>query len=266
MLISFVILTWNSERHIENCLAAILAHVEGDFSPYEIFVVDNGSNDKTREIIDHFRGVYPEIVKPIYLKTNTGTTYSRNMALKQASGDYVVVLDSDVVVCPSFLEVLVGAINDSPDIGMVVPKMIYADGRFQKSTDSFPTLTSKLWRYFFLKKMEETGGQECLSGQNIEVDYAISAFWLLKKDVVARVGLLDENIFYAPEDVDYCLRVWKAGFKIVYVAGCEIVHDAQEISRGFRVNKALWEHIKGLAYYFLKHKYCFVRPKFHSCP
>ena len=144
---------------------------------------------------------------------------------------------------------------------MVVPKLVYGNGNFQKSTDDFPTIFTKFRRYFFLKKIEQDEGKLSISG-NQSVDYAISAFWLLKKEVIANVGLLDENIFYAPEDVDYCLRIWKAGYKIVYVPSCQVVHDAQEISRGLRINKAFWEHLKGLFYYFNKHGYWLKKPRF----
>ena len=59
----------------------------------------------------------------------------------------------------------------------------------------------------------------------MEVDYLISACWLFTREVYEKVGPLDEQIFYAPEDVDFCIRVWKAGFKIGYVPEYKMVHD-----------------------------------------
>jgi GT2 family glycosyltransferase len=82
----------------------------------------------------------------------------------------------------------------------------------------------------------------------------------LKKEVLKNVGLLDENIFYAPEDVDYCLRIWLAGYKVVYNSEVSAIHHAQEISRGLKINRATINHIKGLAYYFKKHKYILKCP------
>ena len=261
MNISVIILSWNSQRHIRECLTSLLISLENEFEEYEIFVVDNGSGDKSKHIIEEFASKNPNVIKPIFLESNTGTTFSRNLALKQASGDYIAILDSDVIVPTVIFKPLLDVLTDSSQIGMVVPKLTYSNGDFQKSTDDFPTLFSKFRRYFLLKTIEQDEGKST-NFDNQLVDYAISAFWLLKKEVIANVGLLDEKIFYAPEDVDYCLRIWKGGYKIIYVPSCEVVHDAQEISRGFRLNKAFREHLKGLLYYFFKHRYWCIKPRF----
>ena len=89
----------------------------------------------------------------------------------------------------------------------------------------------------------------------VDVDYAISACWLITRECVDKTGLLDEEIFYSPEDVDYCIRVWKAGFTIVYLPHTQMVHDAQELSRGFKLSKFHFSHLAGLFYLFKKHRY-----------
>ena len=71
------------------------------------------------------------------------------------------------------------------------------------------------------------------------------------------VGNVDEKIFYSPEDVDYCMRVWKAGYQIVYAPSAVVVHDAQELSRSRIPNKFTFSHGLGLLYYFKKHQYWF---------
>ena len=261
MQLSAIILSWNSDLQLDRCLSSLLLSLAEDFNEYEIFVVDNGSEDKSTAIIEKYTHDNPAIIKPIFLEKNTGTTYSRNLALKQATGDYILILDSDVFLSPGIFRFLQKKLDESPKIGLVVPRLVYPDGHFQKSTDNFPTLFSKLKRYLFLKNIEQK--EEKIS--NIidqTVDYAISAFWLLKKEIIKQVGLLDENIFYAPEDVDYCLRIWQHGYKIIYIPSCEAIHDAQEISKGFRLNKAFFSHLKGLFYYFIKHRYFIRKPLF----
>lgn len=266
MDVSFVILTWNSERYIVKCLHSLLVALRDKPYRYEIFIIDNGSNDGTVSILNSFQTTSPEQFFPIYLEKNTGTTYSRNLALKQAKGQYICILDSDVEVSSETLAELSRTLEQHPQIGMVAPKLLYPNGKLQKSTDDFPTILTKARRYIFLKAMEarehalavETAQSPAMLR---EVDYAISAMWLLKREVLDKVGLLDENIFYAPEDVDYCLRIWQAGYTIVYNPNVACIHHTQEISRGLKLNKALLSHIYGLAYYFWKHHYLFRRPK-----
>lgn len=254
MDISFIILTWNSQAHIDRCLSSILDSTVNSGLSSEIFIVDNGSCDNTRAIINNYAGDHPCIV-PIYLKCNRGTTYPRNLALKKAQGELIAILDSDVEVPLGIFSHLKQRLESDKTLGLIVPKLCYPSGMLQKSTDKFPTLFSKVRRFFFLKHMEKREALLAEDEKQKLVDYAISAFWLLKHEVIKKIGLLDENIYYAPEDVDYCLRIWKGGYKIAYDPSVAAIHHAQEISRGFRINRATIEHIKGLVYYFMKHKY-----------
>lgn len=260
MMLSIIILTWNSEQHIEDCIFSLIRNIDAAFFPYEIFIVDNGSKDATKTKLDSYSKQFPGIIKNIFLKTNHGTTFARNLALKQAMGDYIAIIDSDVMVTPDFLPPLVSFLDENQGVGMVVPQLVYADGSYQKSTDDFPTFFTKFKRYFFLKEMEKNFGKERKKTPQA-VDYAISAFWLMKKGMIKKIGLLDEKMFYAPEDVDYCLRMWKQGYKIFQIPDTIAIHDAREVSRNFKINKAVIEHFKGLLYLFRKHRYFFRKPK-----
>lgn len=264
--VSFVILTWNSERYIETCLQLLLRDSEESAYAAEMFVVDNGSSDTTVALLQRFQAEHPDRIFPILLDHNTGTTYSRNLALKQTRGRYICVMDSDIEITPGAISALLNTLQTHDRVGLVVPKLLYPNGNLQKSTDMFPTISRKVYRYFFLKRLEQREhAHYARERQNTalhEVDYAISAVWMLKRSVLEQVGLLDERIFYAPEDTDYCLRIWKAGFSIACDPNVTCVHHTQEISRGLRINKALFSHIKGLAYYFWKHKYCLTPPTF----
>lgn len=263
MDLSFVILTWNSAAYIENCFESILQSLEKTSLQYEIYIVDNGSSDQTIDILQRYKDSYQDTLNLIYLENNVGTTVSRNLALKQVTGDYIVVMDSDVEVPEGIFEKLISTVNESVDIGMVVPKIFYPSGKWQKSVDQFPTLWHKLNRFFRLRAIEEQEGVGATDCQKSKpVDYAISAFWLFKKEILEKVGLLDENYFYAPEDVDYCLEVWKAGYQVIYDPSVSVVHHTQEISRGIKFNKAKLEHLKGLAYLFKKHRYLFRAPDY----
>lgn len=263
MDISFVVLTWNSDPYIRRCLDSLLEALVDSGLDGEVFIVDNGSTDGTVEILKQYAVVNPVRLKPIYLPKNLGTTISRNQALRQASGRYVCIMDSDVEVAPGLFSVLLDVLNSDESVGMVVPKIVYPSGAWQKSIDKFPTLIHKINRFLRLRQMERKEGScENFNSALRPVDYAISAFWLLKREVFEQVGPLDEKIFYAPEDVDYCLRIWKCGYRIAYVPTAEVVHHTQEISRGLKLNRAKFCHLKGLLYYFLKHRYLFRAPDY----
>lgn len=259
MLISTVILSYNSVNPICRCLDDLISSLSNFDEESEIFIVDNGSKDGSVELIKQYENQYqeshPELIKPIFFSENTGTTYSRNAALKQAKGKYVLVLDSDAYVNAEALKILIEYLKSNPDVGMAVPRLFYNSGNFQLSCDVFPTLTHKLKRFLFLKKIESKPHELQRVNTPVEVDYAISACWMLSREAVNETGLFDEKIFYSPEDVDYCLRVWESGFKIAYVPNAEVVHDAQELSRGFKLSKFHFSHLKGLFYLMNKHNY-----------
>ncbi len=255
--LSLVALTWNSLRHIRTCVEHTLADAARAGLACEFFIVDNGSADGTAERVRELAAEHPQLV-PIFLESNRGTTAPRNLALRRAAGRFVCVLDSDAYPRPGCFRVLADLLEREPEVGIAVPRLEYPDGRYQKSVDVFPTLARKLSRALFLRAME---GAESPPPEG-PVDYAISAFWMFRRELLETVGLLDERIFYAPEDVDFCLRVWKAGYTVHYMPRAVAVHDAQERSRRLLPNRLTWMHLAGLAYYFRKHGYLLRAPRF----
>ena len=255
MLISAVILSYNSERHLESCLDSLLAALQGLPERSEILVVENGSRDRSADILRRYQDRHPDTVKGLFQDRNLGTTASRNLALRRAAGRYILILDSDVVVPAGTLERLLDYLESHERCGLVAPRLVYPDGRPQLSVDRFPTLWRKLARLVSLKRLERNLSDRGAEPGPREVDTAISAFWLLRRDILTEVGPLDERFFYAPEDVDYCLSIWLSGYSVVYEPRVDAVHDAQELSRGRRVNRFTLHHALGLLRYFLKHGY-----------
>jgi GT2 family glycosyltransferase len=219
----------------------------------EVLVVENGSHDGSVAVLQALQAEFASSLRVFYQSENTGTTRSRNRALSTAKGKYILILDSDAYMNPGALRGLIDYLNGNVRAGLVAPRLTYPDGRFQLSVDAFPTILRKLKRLVSLRKIE----QKAKAVRAGSVDYAISACWLLKAETVAVTGLLDEKIFYSPEDVDYCIRIWRAGWQVHYLPSVSVVHDAQEISRpkGLGINKFTIRHAKGLAYLFCKHRY-----------
>jgi GT2 family glycosyltransferase len=267
MDLSFIVLTWNSKRYLANCLGSIGRAFANSALTYEVLILDNGSQDGTVDLLARLAAADPKHIYPRYYPENLGTTKSRNILLRAAKGEHLCVIDSDVELPAGVIERLIETLNEYADVGIAVPRIVYPGGAWQKSFDRFPTLLDKAHRFLRLRAIEK---RQALAMNDktepLSVDYAISACWLLRRDLVRSVGELDERIFYAPEDVDYCLRVWKAGYRILYVPTVTIVHHAQEISRGLTINRAKLSHIRGLLYYFFKHRYLLRRPQFSSDP
>ena len=258
--ICFVILTWNSASYIQNCLRSVLALTGFET---EILVVDNGSSDGTVEKIKALG------ITPIALGENKGTTYSRNLAIKKRSGDadFVCVLDSDTQINQTAIELLCAALEENSGAAICGPYMENLSGQFQVSCKRFPTAAIKLLKGLPIKSANLKG--EAKERYEIsdftktyEVDYLISACWMIKAGAILKIGLLDEKIFYSPEDVDYCLRAHQAGFKVVYCPQAKIIHDTQRISKKKLVSKTNLSHVAGLCHYFKKHRYLFRAPTF----
>ena len=253
--ISAVVLSFNSAAYIEKCIRSLFESFVQCGLSGEVNVVENGSSDDSVNILKTLLAEFAGNLHVIFQAENTGTTRSRNRALRQSKGKFILILDSDAYMNPHALAELIEYQKKTPAVGLVVPKLIYPDGRFQLSVDTFPTLIRKFVRFYKLRTLESSPTMQPAG----PVDYAISACWLLRADAIHAVGLLDENIFYSPEDVDYCIRLWKAGYQIHYFPEVSVVHDAQEISRpkNFSINKFTLRHVKGLIYLFAKHGYIF---------
>lgn len=257
MLLSVIVLSFNSERTLHKCLSTAKETLSLFGEPSEIIVYENGSKDKSADVLKEHLCEDEEgcSVKGIFSDVNTGTTESRNAALAMSSGEYILVLDSDAYIEKPAIEIMMDRLRKNPTVGLVAPKLFYEDMRFQMSTDSFPTLLRKAQRFLNLDNIQSVVDHEKLTVSY--VDYAISACWLLRRNAVESCNGFDENIFYSPEDVDYCMQVWQSGFSIVYEPNAEVVHDAQELSRGFKLTKFHFSHLAGLFYLFKKYRYFF---------
>ncbi len=265
--IGFVILTWNSEKYIKKCLESIVSLKE--ITP-RIIIVDNGSCDSTCKVIEQYKNSYPDIIKDIRYKENKGTTFPRNEGIKKLECqkiNYYCILDSDTIINESAFLKLIYELETHKEYGMIGPKLISSAGVVQMSARAFPTLLEKVYKAIPIESLQKKG--EKMEMQNAPkeaqdsypVDYLMSACWLIKKEVIEKVGLLDEKIFYAPEDAEYCIRVWKKGYKVSYCPNVSIIHEWQRLSKKKFISKMNYEHIKGLIYMFIKHKYLLTTVK-----
>lgn len=265
--IGFVILTWNSEKVIKNCLDSIFGMKNIDVY---IVIIDNGSTDNTVRIIEKAVSQNKVSIDLFINETNLGTTSTRNKGLKQLLKydlDYFCILDSDTIINYEAFAVLCNEMAAHWEYGIIGPKMISKDGSVQMSARAFPTFFEKICKGMPIKKIQEIGEKLELqipddnAAVSYPVDYLMSACWLIRPIIIDKVGYLDERIFYAPEDAEYCIRVWKAGYLVAYCPQATIIHEWQRISKKKFFSRCNWEHIKGLLYMFKKHGYFFTAKK-----
>lgn len=271
--IGFVILVWNSEAVIESCLDSIFSLQE--IGPY-VVVIDNGSTDATETKLAKHMQEHPQNIDLVRYEKNMGTTISRNAGLRKLfllDLDYYCILDSDTVINDEAMLKLIAELDSHVSYGMIGPQMITSTGIVQMSARAFPTVLEKICKAIPIKRIQQIGEKmevqqpDGKQSDSYPVDYLMSACWLMKPHAVKQVGLLDEKIFYAPEDAEYCIRMWKKGYQVAHCPSALIIHEWQRLSKKKLVSKINLEHVKGLLYMFYKHKYCLTTKRLtHSFP
>lgn len=263
--LSFIILTWNSDRHINRCIDTFMLKCINESIEWEVIIIDNGSIDQTCSFIKKYIENYEDKFKLISLDKNYGTTYSRNIGLDIVKGSACCVLDSDTEFYSGSISDVLNILNDQT-IGIVAPKLMFDDGTVQQSVKKFPTFIDKIKKIpgiiFGMGVKKDDFYTFLPMDKSINVDTAISACWFFKKSLLNKIGFLDEKIFYAPEDVEYCYRVHQAGMKIVYYPFLSITHHTQQITHRKPFSSISLSHFFGLLYYFKKHGGWFRRPTF----
>ena len=219
--LSIVVVTWNGKDFVRHCLRS-LQHAAGSLS-YEFFVVDNSSSDGTPDMVEQ---EFPGITL-IRNADNLGFARANNVAMKAATGKYFCLVNSDVIAIPNCLEQMARYMDDHEDIGLLGPAMIMPDGTVGTACMRRPTLRIWLVQALGLGSIFKsfTLHMHNLNHQKIQsVDVLNGWFWMARKRAVDRVGMLDEHFFMYGEDIDWCLRFWKRGWRVVYFPKAKSTH------------------------------------------
>ncbi len=258
MKVSIIILTWNSASEIAACLTSL---AEGVTLNHEVIVVDNGSQDRTCRLVQH---TCPT-ARLVRNSHNRGVAPARNQGIRLAAGEYVVILDDDTVVEPGALDRLVAYMDARPEVGLCGPRLTTAEGDLQLSCRRFPTLVDKLARRLpAARRLTRAVEMADWDHRTVRaVDYVIGACQVIRRLALHEVGLFDERIFYGPEDIDLCLRLQQAGWRVVYNPGAVVVHKERRVTRSLR-SGLTWKHGLGLGYFFWKHGYLLSRRRLYA--
>jgi GT2 family glycosyltransferase len=267
--ISFIILTWNSEHFLQGCFASILKKCAEEDIAFEVIVIDNGSQDGSAQVVEMFAKNNADRFILVPLESNKGTTYPRNLGLKKARGKFLCIIDSDTELGEGQLQGILDKLDNELNIGIIAPRLLLPDGSVQHSVKKFPTMLNKIMKIpqilLGIKTKNSDFYDDFPFTAEREAESAISACWFFQRELLATVGFLDEKIFYAPEDVDYSLRVWKAGYSLLYYPAFTVLHHTQQITHKNPISMTSLHHFLGLLYYYLKHGGWLVRPEVKSC-
>ena len=210
--VSVVVPNWNGMRFVGMCLDSL---AKLDFLDYEVIVVDNGSTDGSREMIEE---QYPE-VRLLKLPDNMGFAIACNEGIKASNAEYIVLLNNDIEVTPDWLRELYEGMERHPECGMGTTKMMFLDQRdvFYNTGDLFHSWSSGGGR----------GQGEKDTGQYEKEDYVFGACagaGIYRREFFNKVGLFDEDFFIFAEDVDLNMRGQLQGLKAVYLPKAKVFH------------------------------------------
>lgn len=259
MELSVIILTWNTKQFLGSCLNSLIKNT--DSIQKEIIVIDNGSSDGSAQYIEK---EFPQVIL-LKNKKNIGVGPARNQGLKVTRGKTILILDVDTIVHNDAIQIMMQTIEQDSRIGVVGPRLVDKFGRLQFSCRNFPTILSKIYRQCppglqgLLLKKEEFRNWEHNSLR--EVGYLIGACQLIRKSAIDDIGLYDSRMFYGVEEVDFCLRLWKKGWKVIYNPKAVITHIEQRMGRRKIISRLQLEHLKNMFLYFCKHGYLFRAPE-----
>jgi len=221
-------ITWNALRLTTDCIKSIIEQTKG--ITYEIILVDNGSIDGTVEFI---KNEFP-FIRLIINQKNEGFTYANNQALKVSLGRYAILLNNDMVLEEDALTKMVRFLDDNPDIGVLGCRLRFPDGTIQHTAHGDARWQDLVYAAFYLyrlfPKSRQFGHMDCtyldLKDDSLiaDVGWVAGAALMVRREVIEKAGLMDERIFIFSDDWEWCQRIAKRGFRVVYYAGAEIIH------------------------------------------
>ncbi|MEW6088673.1 MAG: glycosyltransferase family 2 protein [bacterium] len=230
MDLSIVIVSFNTRDILRNCLKSIYEKTKG--IEFEVVVSDNNSTDGSLNMIEE---EFPEVIL-IKNNTNIGFSSANNLGFYIARGRFVLALNPDTVILNSALTTMVQFMNNRPEAGVSGCKLLNEDGTLQPSWGNFPNILSEIFYSTFLNRIF-THSKRIDRGDFYEVDWVMGAFIMVRKEVIEKTGVFDED--YNPvysEEVDWCYRIKKSGWKIYYYPGAEVIHLAGQSTK----KRPLW--------------------------
>lgn len=220
--LSILIVSWNVRELLHTCLRSLpLTDPQ-----VEIIVVDSASDDGTPQLV---AAEYPS-VHLIASTENLGYSRGNNLGLRQARGDYLLVLNPDTEIVGEALNEMCTYLDAHPTVGALGPQLVYADGAPQSTRRRFPTPLTAFFESTWLQALAPRSvldryyARDLPADQPVEVDWIVGAALLLRRAAYEQVGGFDEGFFMYSEELDLCRRLRAAGWQVVHFPAARIIH------------------------------------------
>lgn len=229
MDLSIIIVNWNTNSLLKKCLESIFKFTHN--IRFKIIVVDNGSSDGSVEMV---KSMFPSVIV-IENDENVGFSKAVNQGIIVATGEYVLLLNSDTYINENAFARMVDLMQKKKHIGAMTCRVLYPDGRPQSAYCRFPSLSGMIYELISIAKL--FNHSKLLYKYDVsQWDYSVSkeltdGLWpgggclMIKSEVIKKVGEMDENFKYAYlEDADLCYRIKNAGYSFYYLAEVRYYH------------------------------------------
>ncbi|WP_296788627.1 glycosyltransferase family 2 protein [uncultured Methanobrevibacter sp.] len=251
MNLSVVIVNYQTFELTRDTVNSVLGY-DYPFS-VEVVVVDNASGDDS---LARLKDYFKDDVTFIASGENRGFAAGNNLALKDLSSDYVLLLNSDTIVWENTLENIYNYMENHPDVGACGCRVRLESGKLDKACKrTFPNVKNSFFRLFHIptKSKDDNYNLTNLPDDEVyEIDCLTGAFMFMRNDALKQAGLLDETFFMYGEDIDLCYRIKHAGWKIVYYGKSSITHLKGASSKKQK-NKLIYEFYRAMYIYYKKH-------------
>ena len=221
--LSIVVVSYNTLEMTRECLSSIFDQ-SANKQKIEVIVIDNASSDGSVEMIERLF----KQVKLIKNRQNLGFAAANNLGFNFASADYVLLLNSDTVVLGDVLEQSVKYLQSNPEVGAMGCRILNTDKSMQASCSGYPTLWRLLAMTIGLDRLFCQFDQYRLRcwqrDSERDVEVISGCYLLVRREIINKVGYLDENFFFFGEETDWCLRMRMAGWKLRFAPVGEIIH------------------------------------------
>ena len=226
-MVSFMIPNYEQREVLKACIDSLINKLTYD--NYEIIVVEN--NSKSDEIFEYYKVIEKDPrIRVIYYDSGFNFSAINNLAAREARGEYLVLLNNDTeVITPDLIERMLWFFSQ-PDVGAVGPKLYYPDGTLQHI--GVVLGLGGIAGHFAAREPGDGRAYFDRAVASADVSAVTAACMMVKKSVYEKLGGLNEELQVAYNDMDFCVRIGQAGYRLIYCAGAEMTHY-ESISRGF---------------------------------